>query len=208
VKASRFEILGAWLGIWTPPRDVVVPPVPWRKVAAVAGVLAVVTAAVAVFVAPAIDDAKSDRSAREQRELDSRAAARRARIRAMQAPRFGRLPASAPRDAAVTRLGAAIGADARARFSPNARAATCEAAPGVDPAASRVAYDCLSATRDIRGAGEQDGARGQLGYPYRAIVDYEASRFTFCRINPVPSEKAIPDPRKVITLPEECLLNR
>ena len=56
MKASKLEILGAWLGIWTPPRDVEVPPVPWRKVGYVAlGVLAV-AAAVAVFVAPAMDE--------------------------------------------------------------------------------------------------------------------------------------------------------
>jgi hypothetical protein len=27
-RASIFEIVGAWLRIWTPPRDVEIPPVP------------------------------------------------------------------------------------------------------------------------------------------------------------------------------------
>lgn len=36
VKASRWEILGAWLRIWTPPKDVEIPPVPRRAAAVVA----------------------------------------------------------------------------------------------------------------------------------------------------------------------------
>jgi hypothetical protein len=207
-KASRFEILGAWLGIWTPPRDVVIPPVPWRKVAAGAVLLALAALAFAVFAAPAIDEAKDERSAREQRELDQRAAARRARIVAMQQPRFGRARSSQPRAAVVAHAETAIGRDARERFSPRARTASCDPAPGIDPGAPKVAYDCLSATTDIEGAGEQEGARGELGYPYRAIVDFETARYAFCRINPVPSEKAIPDPRKTIGLPRACLLSR
>ena len=30
---GRFEKVGAWLGVWTPPRDAEVPPPPWRKIA-------------------------------------------------------------------------------------------------------------------------------------------------------------------------------
>lgn len=37
VKASRWEIVGAWLQIWTPPRDVEIAPVPRRAAAADAG---------------------------------------------------------------------------------------------------------------------------------------------------------------------------
>jgi hypothetical protein len=208
VKASRLEILGAWLGIWTPPRDVIVPPVPWRKVAAGAALLALAALAFALFAAPEIDQAKDERSAREQRALDRRAAARRARIVAMQQPRFGRAPESAPRAAVVAHAETAIGRDARERFSRKSRTATCAPAPGVDATAAKVAYDCLSATTDIEGAGAQEGARGRLGYPYRAVVDFDTARYAFCRINPVPSEKAIPDPRKAIGLPRACLLNR
>jgi hypothetical protein len=208
IKASRLETLGAWLGLWTPPRDVVVPPVPWRKVAVGVALLAVAAAAVAVFVAPAIDDAKTERSAREQRELDARAAARRERIIAMQQPRSGRAAADASRAAVVAETATAIGRDARERFSPKAETATCEVAADVDAAARRVAYDCLSPTSEIVGAGAQEGARGQLGYPYRAIVDFETGRYTFCRINPVPGEKGIKDPGATIGLPRACLLNR
>ena len=54
MRASRWEILGAWLRIWTPPRDVEVPPVPRRLLAAVAGVIA---AAVPALRAAATDPA-------------------------------------------------------------------------------------------------------------------------------------------------------
>ena len=89
MKASKLETVGAWLGLWTPPRDVTVPPVPWRKVALGAAGLAVVVAAFALLAAPAIDDAKDERAARDRAALDERAAARRARIDADQRPRSG-----------------------------------------------------------------------------------------------------------------------
>src|SRR4051812_9326358 len=30
-RANVLEIVGAWLHLWVPPRDVEIPPVPWRK---------------------------------------------------------------------------------------------------------------------------------------------------------------------------------
>jgi hypothetical protein len=208
VKASKLETLGAWLGLWTPPRDVVVPPVPWGKVALAAAGLAVAIAAFAVFAAPAIDDAKDERSAREERELAERAAQRRERMIRLQAPRYGRAPGSASRRAVVATLSEDIGRDARRRFSPKAATATCTIFPGLDPTQRRVAYRCLSATSIIDGGGDQEGARGQLGYPYRAVVDFATNRYAFCRVNPRPSEKAINDPRKLVQLPAACLLTR
>ena len=207
-KASKLETLGSWLGLWTPPRDVVVPPVPWRKVALGAAGLALLVAATAVFVAPAIDDAKDERSAREQRELDRRAAQRRERTIRLQSPRLGEAPATASRKSVLATLTEHIGRDARERFSPKAATATCTVFPGIDPRQRRVAYRCLSATTLIDGGGDQEGARGQLGYPYRAVVDFGTNRYAFCRVNPRPSEKAINDPRKIIQLPDECLLTR
>ena len=210
-KASKLETLGAWLGLWTPPREVVVPPVPWRKVAWGALGLAIVVVAVVLFVAPAVDDAKDESRARDQRALDERAAERRARIEREQRPRTGRARTAGSRASVVAQLELAIGADAVARFSPKAKVARCEPAPGqADRAATapRVAYDCLSATADIRGAADQTGASGQLGLPYRAIVDFEGASFAFCRIHPQPSEKALPDPRTAARLPKACLLER
>ena len=80
VPLSRWEIVGAWLHIWTPPRDSRVPPIPWRK-AAIAGL--VLAAGVAVFVAfavPAIDSGKKEGAAKAQREQAAVTAAERARL--------------------------------------------------------------------------------------------------------------------------------
>jgi hypothetical protein len=51
---SHWELVGAWLHIWTPPRDVPIPPVPRRKLAFL-GLAAV--AAVAMII-PAIESGK------------------------------------------------------------------------------------------------------------------------------------------------------
>ena len=201
-KLSRAEVLGAWLGVWTPPRGAVVPPVPWVKVAAGVGVLAVAAVLVALLVAPAIDGAKDRRSTADARAEDQRAAARRARQRAEQRPRTGEIAGGGA--VAERQVERAIGADARRRFDPDARAATCEVA-GPDDAASRVAYDCVAAVRDIVGAGAQEGARGQLGIPYRAIIDVDRGTYAFCKVNPVPGERVVPDPREVVDLPRACL---
>ena len=208
IKATKLETLGAWLGLWTPPRGVVVPPVPWRRVGLLAVALTVIGAIGAVTVAPAIDDAKDEGNEQRQRELDQRAAERRARLAEMQKPRFGTLPRTEERALALTTIGKDIGEDARERFSPKAQRATCVVAPGVEDDAPKVAYNCFSATTAVEGAGDQEGARGSLGYPYRAIVDFQRRRYAFCRINPQPSEKALADPRKVVGLPPECLLQR
>jgi len=53
VKASRWEILGAWLRIWTPPRDVEIPPVPRRSAALVAALCVAAIVAGVTVIAPA-----------------------------------------------------------------------------------------------------------------------------------------------------------
>lgn len=170
-NASRLEIVGAWLGIWTPPRDACIPPIPWRKLAIGAAAVLLVGGAAVAIGAPLIDDAKDESAAREQRGLDERRAARRERIRREQAPRTGTVTGTRPE--ALAAVGAALAADARERFHPQARPAACETAPRQEATADRVAYDCTSAVRDIVGAGEQEGARGVLAIPYRAVIDVD-----------------------------------
>ncbi|HEV2999906.1 MAG TPA: hypothetical protein VGW75_04120 [Solirubrobacteraceae bacterium] len=203
-RASRLEILGAWLHVWTPPRDCYVPPVPWRKVAAGAGVLLLVGVFVALVVAPAIDESKQESAAEEQAAADRRAAARRAAMRAEQRPRTGRLPAAASRERSLAFVEVAIGRDARARFGAAGDPASCGVAAGEDAAAPRVVFDCHATVREIRGAGEQEGARGSLSIPYRAALDFAARRYAFCKTNPPPGETAVPDPRQVVELPAAC----
>jgi len=203
VRAGRLETLGAWLHLWTPARDREVPPVPWRAVAVRGGAVLVVAGLAAGLIAPRIQDAKEQAAARDRREAATAAAAFRARQTREQAPRRGPLPRGG-RAAAVSRVEARIGADARARFDPRYRAAACEPAPGETAGGGRVAYDCFVALREIVGAGAQAGARGQLGLPYRAVIDHRARRYAFCKTNPPPGERLVPDPRKLVELPAAC----
>jgi hypothetical protein len=224
-RASLPETVGAWLRIWTPPRDVVVPPVPVRKL--VIGVVAtlIVAGAATAIVAPRIDDAKEERATAQAREEAQRAAARRDRQIAEQRPRTARAPdlgpaAGAPparriaaREALLGRVETAITADARRRAaagelrgrigatecSPYPARAT---GPERDLTARAGTYDCLVLVREIEAT--ETNVSGKLGYPFRAVVDFEAFRFTWCKTNPIPGERVVPDPRTVVELPRAC----
>ena len=45
---------------------------------------------------------------------------------------------------------------------------------------------------------------GELGYPFRAVLDFDRFSVTWCKTNPVPGEREVPDPRTVIELPPAC----
>ena len=55
-RLGRLEVLGAWLGVWTPPRGAVVPPVPWRPIAIGAALLAIGLLVAAALLVPGIVD--------------------------------------------------------------------------------------------------------------------------------------------------------
>jgi branched-chain amino acid transport system permease protein len=203
VRAGRAEILGAWLHLWTPARDREVPPVPWRALAVRGGAVLAVAGVAIALIAPQIQDSKDQASARERREATANLAAFRARQIAEQAPRRGALPRGG-RAAAVARVETRIGEDARARFDRRYRVAACEPAAGEDPGALRVAYECFVPLREIVGAGAQAGARGQLGLPYRAVIDHRTRSYAFCKTSPPPGERLVPDPRKLVRLPAAC----
>ena len=65
-KLSRWEVLGAWLRLWTPPRDVDVPPIPWRALAIGGAVLAVLAVLVVTVGIPAVQDDNRRTAEREQ----------------------------------------------------------------------------------------------------------------------------------------------
>jgi hypothetical protein len=203
MRAGRWETLGAWLGLWTPPRDVEVPPPPSRRTLALAaaGLLAL-AAVVAFVVAPAVDEEKDRAAAQERAALERRLAARREAQRVQQRPRLGRLPAGASRAAALVAVEDRVLADARDRFLPRSPEADCRPFPPTEggrrraATARRAAFDCLAVESRLRG--------GRTGVPYRAVVDFGAGRYAFCRINPIASEQAVPDPRLVVRLEPPC----
>src|SRR3954463_5681839 len=98
-RASIFEIVGAWLHLWTPPRDVDIPPVPWRKLALWTGVAIVVVAAALAVLVPRIDSGQESRAAKAAAPAAHARGAIGARMGAEQRPRpgsdFARKPASA-----------------------------------------------------------------------------------------------------------------
>jgi hypothetical protein len=197
-ELSRWEILGAWLRLWTPPRDAVVPPVPWRKVA-VGGALLVIAAAVALV---ALLNAESSRDAAAR--LGERAAAERhaaflASVDRRQAPRRGRGPAdpqSVPaRRALLNAARADISADAGDRdvdCEPFPR--TLDTTPPVaDLARAAAAFDCLAVKSRF--------GTGAIGTPFRLVVHFDSGRYAWCEIVPLGDRDRLSHP-----LPAACRL--
>jgi hypothetical protein len=214
------EILSAWLGLWKP-RDVEVPPVPRRKLAVAGALLVVLVAGAALLAVPAIQSGKDEAAEREARESADARVAERRRLETEQAAQRGRgrpAPDRAARLALLERVRASIAADARRRIAageldgpirrvqcrPGARSRVDGVGPEADLGRSRGSYDCTAVTSDIPA-----GARnvpGSVGYPFVAVVDFRTGRYSWCKTNPVPGERVIPDPRDVVALPKECVL--
>ena len=227
-KASLPETVGAWMKLWTPPRDVEVPPPPAPRTLAIGGALALlVLAGAAALIVPAIDSSKDRAAAADAREAAQRRAESRRRTIAEQRPR--RLDAAtlrpssgapavkriAARTALLQRAERAISEDARARaqvgeLKGSPQGTRCAAYPKRDPgdgperdlAITRGVYDCLVLVRAIDSTATNVG--GELGYPFRAVLDFDRFSVTWCKTNPVPGERVVPDPRTVIELPPAC----
>ena len=63
-RLGRLEVLGAWLGLWTPPRGTTVPPVPKRALAITTVVLVATAGTLAAVMLPRV---AADRRAAEER---------------------------------------------------------------------------------------------------------------------------------------------
>jgi hypothetical protein len=224
-RLGRLETLAAWLHLWTPPRDVDVPPVPWRKVAIVAAVTIVVLGGAAAYAVPRIGESKREGEKRAQADLARRKTAERRRIITEQRPRHGRAtPPGGPltpaaerraREDLLARVERDITADAQRRgargeLDGRARRTDCLPSPSSvkrlggerDLSLQVDAYDCVAVTRDIPANEVETG--GIVGYPFRAVVDFRRFSYAWCKTNPSPGEAAIPDPREVPRLPAAC----
>jgi hypothetical protein len=185
-RLGPLAILGAWLGLWTPPRDAVVPPVPWRRIAALAAVLGVALTVTAVIVVDRVNenrDAARQRAARAEAE---RHAAFLASVDRRQRPRHGRLrPGDRP--ALLNAARAAIERDARTRTAKRVLGVQCGPFPrtldGVDPiddpTRTTGTYDCVAVTARLA------GGQGVIGMPFRLLVNFDSGRFAWCRIVPL-----------------------
>src|SRR5690349_19857253 len=122
-KANPLEILGAWLRIWTPPRDVEIPPIPRRGVAAAVAGIVVIAALVLLVLSPAVDTGKQKDAERRAKQEAADTARRNAIARRDQAARTGGAPALAPAATVAARhelvgdVEQAITVDANKRFA-------------------------------------------------------------------------------------------
>jgi hypothetical protein len=195
-RLTRWEILGAWLHVWTPPKGLDVPPVPWRKVAIWGAATAIVIAVAAALIIPPLNEAKRRGAAARAREEAATIAAERARLRADQKVHTLQVtPAqSVPvEQALVAALETGITADAKLRATrgtikgPVLRT-VCEAAGSavVQFPDSRV-YKCFVQTQT--GIPGEGGDVLGTGYPFVATVYTKTGKVTWCKENPQPDEK-------------------
>ena len=187
---SRWEIVGAWLHVWTPPKELDVPPVPWRKLALGGLAGALVIGAVAAIAVPRIDAGKKEGAAERARVAAAADAAERARLRADQRVHRVTIPVGVN---AVATLESAITADAKARARAKAisgpvLSTNCEPA-GADTIQfprSRV-YKCFVST--ATGLPGQGKDLLGTGYPFVATIYTAQRQAAWCKENPHADEK-------------------
>lgn len=207
-RAGPFETIGAWLHIWTPPRDVEVPPVPWRKILAVGTPLIAVASIAALLIA---DDASEDREKREAiaaKEDLERKEERAARLRLEQVAKRAKIAPGA-RPEMVEALERHVLRDALARnLKRDVMRVECEPHPRSvvrdvledDPKVKSNRYRCMAVTSDIPGA-----VKGIIGYPFLARIHYYTGALVWCKSNEIPGERLIPDPRTIVPPAQACL---
>ena len=118
------------------------------------------------------------------------------------------------RETLLRRVETAISEDARARadageLEGRPQGTQCEPYPkrtdradwpDQDPGAARGVYDCLVFVRAVPQTETNVG--GQVGYPFRAVLDFDRFSVAWCKTDPVPGERVVPDPRTVLELPQ------
>lgn len=205
------ETLGAWLGVWTPPREAEVPPVPWRKIVIGGAVLVVVLGVAAALIVPRVTDTKEQARERERRAASERRAEFLAMVDREQAPRTGRGPLDRgrvrERAALLAAAETAIADDARRRTDREIRGTECEPFPRslrrADPVEQlsrrAAAYDCVAVTARFRQGDER--REGLIGIPFRLVVRFADGRYAWCRIVPLGDRDRLTHP-----LPDACRL--
>jgi hypothetical protein len=124
-----------------------------------------------------------------------------------QAAHSGRADPSLGRAGVLSRLERSILADARARvrakeFDGPIRRVTCQ----VSRRTNRV-FACTAVTNELEAADKDPSNRvvtGVSGHPFRAVVDFPAGRYWWCKRILVPGEGGVIDPRAMVPLPREC----
>jgi hypothetical protein len=205
--------------MWTPPRDTVIPPVPWRAIAAGTIVLLVLLGTAAAIVIPRVVEDRETASRRSQRAEAERHAAFLTSVGREQRPHrgFGRADpgADAPaarrtqtRTALVSSAESGIADDARGRTRKRIRGVDCEpfprsleqTAPANELSRPAATYQCVAVTSRF-GSRSLPGGRGIIGISFRLIVHFDTGRFAWCRIVPLSDRDRLTNP-----LPRACRL--
>jgi hypothetical protein len=183
--ATRWEILGAWLHVWTPPRGVHVPPIPWRRIGLGALALAALVAVGLVTIMPAIDEGKQRGAEERGRQAAAARAAQEARLRHDQRATVVRLT-GAPIERQVR---AVVAAGARARMRSGeldlrrVLGVRCD-----DPQpgrTGRLRFEC-TAVETVTGTDPPV----RTGLPFVAVVDRARGTLAWCKANEIAGEGA------------------
>lgn len=225
-QASRWETLGAWLRLWTPPRDTYVPPrPPGRRLALIALAVGVPLAAAVIVGFAAIDRGKEQGAARDRHAEAAIVARETARLRVDQAPHHARgaaLPLGAPparlraaRTQLIVYLQNRITADALARYRAHRldrHVVSTDCYPFVRPAvvnppqppltAREGRYECIAVTGSL--GPPTSRASAVTGYPFWARVDFRNSKLVWCKTNRRPGEHGVNGELAFVPLAPEC----
>jgi hypothetical protein len=191
-RLSRWETLGAWLHIWTPPKGLDVPPVPWRRLAVWGAVAVVVVGIAAAIAVPRIDEGKKQGAAERAAASLKADNAERARLRADQKVHRLKVSAGLP---LLPMLETAITADAKTRadagtIDGQVLGTSCEPAGphAVRFPGSRVFKCFVKTAAGIPGQGKDVLS---TGYPFVATIYGEARQLAWCKQNPHADEKGM-----------------
>jgi hypothetical protein len=188
-----------------------IPPRARKPAAFAAAILLAAAVVTLVLSIPAITESKDERAANEARVERERQAQRAAELQAELRLRQGRgegargltgAEAIAVRQALVQDVSDAVHADALSRvqsgeFTQSVERVECERFPrgarGEDPAfdlSSRTGrYSCLAVTADAPRI--ETNEPSSVGYPYRALLDFNTGRFSYCKISGRPGEGSL-----------------
>jgi hypothetical protein len=209
-QAKWYEAVFAWLGLWTPPRGVEIPPVPKLKLAIGGGVLLVALAILGIVFIPRFTAQQETNRERAAREAAERHAAMLRGVDAEQRPRTaaGRPGGQdvAARKRLLSAASAKIEADAKGRTEKHIRGMECEPFPRSfdrpDPVRDvkrrAAAYQCVAVTAEFSGAAAPDKG-GIIGIPFRLVLHFDTGKFAWCRVVPLAARDRLQH-----QLPAEC----
>jgi hypothetical protein len=173
----------------------------WRRVVlATLAVLVAAGVATAIVLGPRISESNKERAARERQEARQAEARERARLRAEQRPRFGRVAAGT---GLIVGVEEAVTRDARARnatgeLKTRARRTDCHS---IGRQGARIQLSCTAITSEV--APSAAGGGVTVGYPYAGAVTPATRRYAICKTSGRPGEGSFTH-KAPVELPAVC----